>query len=117
MTFLLSCLVRASYNPGGEAAFFAPKFLRRLPAAGILWALSVCLLLLCASARAAPSPDDSVIRQKLVQAILSQGADQLKRLDALADSGAKVVHDVLVAWSHDGVYLYNAPDGSKTPVL
>lgn len=116
MTCLLSCLVRVTYNPGGGAAFSAPAFLSRFPASRLLWALPACLLLFCVGAHAAP-PDDFAIRQKLVRTILSQGADQQKLLDSLADSGAKVVHDVLIAWSHDGVYLYDASDGSKAPVL
>ena len=34
-----------------------------------------------------------------------------------AESGAKVVHDVLTAWTRDGVYLYDGPDASKVPIL
>jgi urea transport system permease protein len=74
-------------------------------------------LFVCGIASAAPPPEDSAIRKELVQTILSQGAEQQKLLGALADSGAKVAREVLVAWSRDGLYLYDAPDGSKTPVL
>jgi urea transport system permease protein len=57
------------------------------------------------------------IRQKLAQAILSQGTEQQQHLGELADSGSKLAADVLNAWARDGVYLYEAPDGSKVPVL
>jgi len=86
----------------------APKFL--------VWFLSGGILLGCFSAGADSTPD-SVIRQKLVQTVLSQGQDQQKLLNELAESGAKVVHDVLTAWTRDGVYLYDGPDGSKIPIL
>jgi urea transport system permease protein len=65
----------------------------------------------------AAGTNDSAIRQKLVQTILSQGPEQQKLLSSLADSDARIVHDVLVAWSRDGLYMYDAPDGSKVPVL
>jgi len=61
--------------------------------------------------------DDAGIRRQVVQAILSEGPEQQKLVGDLADSGSKIVHDFLGAWSRDGVYLYVAPDGSKTPVL
>ena len=61
--------------------------------------------------------DEAGIRQQIAQAILSEGPEQQKLLGDLADSGSKIVRDVLSAWSRDGVYLYAAPDGSKTPVL
>lgn len=63
-----------------------------------------------------PKPTDNV-RQKLVQAILSEGQEQQKLLSDLADSGSTGVADVLSAWARDGVYLYVAPDKSKVPVL
>jgi urea transport system permease protein len=78
--------------------------------------LSGCALFECFSARAA-APSDAEIRQKLVQTILSEGPAQQKLLNELADSGSKIVHDVLSAWTRDGVYLYDGPDGSKVPVL
>ena len=63
-------------------------------------------------------PADRAVRQKLAQAILSQDpAERQKLLDELADSGMSVVREVLVAWTRDGVYLYDAPDGAKTPVI
>lgn len=70
----------------------------------------------CLSARADATPD-AAIRQKLVETILGEGQAQQKLLNELAESGAKIVHDVLTAWTHDGVYLYDGPDGSKIPVL
>jgi urea transport system permease protein len=65
----------------------------------------------------AGGPDASGVRQKLAQAILSEGQEQQRLLGELADSASKIVADVLNAWSRDGIYLYNAPDSSKVPVL
>jgi len=61
---------------------------------------------------AAPEP-----REKLAQAILSEGQEQQRLIAELAGSGAKVVADVLGAWARDAIYLYAAPDGAKVPVL
>jgi urea transport system permease protein len=74
---------------------------------------------LAGTASGAPGPDarDSAVRQDLVHTLLSEGEEQQKLLSGLADSGAKIVHDVLTAWTRDGVYLYEAPDKSKVPVL
>jgi urea transport system permease protein len=60
--------------------------------------------------------DDSAIRQKTVQAILSEGAEQQKILNELADSGSMIVRDVLNAWTRDGVYLFETND-TKIPVM
>jgi len=81
-----------------------------------------CVLLLLFGLRVAAAPvaaviDDAAVRSKLVQAILSEGAEQQKIFGELADSGSKTASDVLLAWTHDSVYLYNAPDGSKVPVM
>ena len=65
--------------------------------------------------KAAESPE--LLRQKLAQAILTEGQEQQKLLSDVAESGSKAAADVLNAWSHDGIYLYVAPDGSKVPVL
>src|SRR5580658_510912 len=81
-----------------------------------VWLLAGSIFLGCFSARADTAPD-AAIRQKLVQAILSEGQTRQKLLNDLAESGAKVVHDVLTAWTRDGVYLYEGPDGSKVPIL
>jgi len=88
----------------------------RLAASVFFRVLFACCLSLCYIARAS-GPEDSAIRKELVQTILSQGAEQQKLFSGLADSGAKMVHDVLIAWSRDGVFIYEAPDGSKVPVL
>lgn len=61
--------------------------------------------------------DDTGVRKQLARAVLSEGAEQQKLLADLGDTESKVVHDVLSAWSRDGVFLYGAPDGSKVPVL
>jgi urea transport system permease protein len=78
------------------------------------------LLLLCLQAAAATAPavpDESLVRQKLAQAILSSGADQQQLLNDLGETGSKLASEVLLAWTRDGVYLYAAPDGTKIPVL
>jgi urea transport system permease protein len=71
----------------------------------------------CAVYSAFAAPDDARVRGELAQAISSEGPDQQKLLGELAESGSKIVHDVLSAWTHDAVYIYVAPDGAKTPVL
>jgi urea transport system permease protein len=86
----------------------ASKLMVWLMSGGIFWG--------CFSAQADPTPD-AAVRQKLVQVILSEGETRQKLLNELAESGAKVVHDVLTAWIREGVYLYEAPDGSKVPIL
>jgi urea transport system permease protein len=79
--------------------------------------LVVALAAFCRGpARAAPA-NDTAVRRQLVQALLSKGPEQLKLLADLADSGSKLVSDVLAAWTQDSVYLYAAPGGSPIPVL
>jgi urea transport system permease protein len=82
----------------------------------LVWVLTGGIFLGCFSARAEETPD-AAIRQKLAQAIMSGGQEQQKLLNELAESGAKVVHDVLTAWTRDGVYLYEGPDGAKIPIV
>jgi urea transport system permease protein len=65
----------------------------------------------------APKNSDTAIRQTLTQAILSEGPEQQKLLTQLGDSGAKVVSDVLNAWTRDSVFIWPKPDGTKVPVL
>ena len=79
--------------------------------------LLVCALLGCLCRSSASTPDVVAIRHKLGQAILSEGEEQQRLLNELADSGSKNVADIINAWSRDGVYLYNAADGSKVPVI
>jgi urea transport system permease protein len=71
------------------------------------------------SANAADSSmkETNDVRQKLARAILSEGPEQQKLLNELAESGSKVTAEVLNAWARDSVFLYGAPDGSKVPVL
>lgn len=81
--------------------------------------IAIWLLLLCVSATAATlptAPDESVVRPKLVQAILSSGTEQQTFLTDLGDTDSKLVTEVLFSWTRDTVYLYVAPDGSKVPV-
>ena len=77
------------------------------------------LALLAFSTYAAPAPasNDATVRQLLVKTLLGEGAEQQTNLLELADTGSKLVRDVLTAWTRDGVYLYEAPDKTKIPVL
>jgi urea transport system permease protein len=63
----------------------------------------------------APANVDPV-RQQLVQAILTTGADQQAALTQISTSGSKTASDVLASWTRDEVLLYAAPDGTKIPV-
>lgn len=81
----------------------------------ILWG---SMGLWCASTAADSSPANlAAVRQKLAQAISSEGQEQQRLLSEVAESGEKIASDILNAWSHDGVFLYAAQDGSKLPVL
>jgi len=71
----------------------------------------------CAQTAEPAAGGAAALRQKLEQAVLSEGPEQQKLLGELADSGSKLAADVLNAWVRDGVYLYEAPDGSKVPVM
>jgi urea transport system permease protein len=61
--------------------------------------------------------DDSVARPLLVEAILSSGPAQESHLGELAETGSKVVHDVLTAWTRGEIYLVKSPDAPRLPVL
>jgi urea transport system permease protein len=77
--------------------------------------------LLCRSVAGAPASEsaanEAAVRRLLTQTILSSGPGQQKRLDELAETGSKVVHDVLTAWTRGEIYLPASPDGSKIPAL
>jgi urea transport system permease protein len=60
---------------------------------------------------------ESAVRQMLVQTILGQGAAQQKSLGTLSESGSRVAHDVLMAWTRGEIYLIHPADGSSVPVL
>lgn len=80
--------------------------------------VSILMLAAGPSVAAGPDkPDDAGDRQKLAQAITATAGQQTNLLTELADSGSKFVRDTLTAWTRDGVYLYDAPDGTKVPVL
>ena len=85
----------------------------------VKWAfLLACAGWLASALAAAPMPAaDAAIRRTLTQAILAEGTAQQQGINALADSGSRLARDVLTAWTQDGVFLYEAPDGSKVPVL
>ncbi len=60
--------------------------------------------------------EDSAVRENLSRSILSEGAEQRQQVAALADTGSKLVHDVLVAWTRDNVFLVTT-GAVKIPVL
>jgi len=99
----------------GRSGCSAPFNLMKVGLTLLLWA---SMGWGCSSRAADSSPANSVeVRQKLAQAISSEGQEQQRLLSEIAESGAKAASDILNAWSHDGVSLYIAPDGSKVPVL
>src|SRR6266481_3563151 len=61
--------------------------------------------------------DESALRQKLAQTLLSEGQEQQRLLGQLTDSPSKFTGEVLNAWLRDGVFLYAVADNSKVPVL
>ncbi len=96
----------------GGARSSAPDVFMRVGLILLVWASLGCV---CRSI--AGAPDAASVRQKLAQAILSEGQEQQRLLAELGDSGSKIAAEVINAWSRDGVYLYNATDGSKVPVM
>jgi len=88
----------------------------------MLFRLRIALLLLLGAfgvprLSAAPAPGEAAVRSTLVQAILSEGAEQQRLLGDLSASGSRLAHDVLTAWTSDEVFVYPAPNGAKVPVL
>lgn len=73
----------------------------------------------CPAAKsAAQGGDESASRRKLVQAILSSGEDRQKLLVELASDPSKVVHETLLSWVSEEIYIYETPNGGpKLPVL
>jgi len=79
-------------------------------------AVFLMLFTLVFPARASELAADSAARQLLVKTLLSEGSEQQTNLTELADTGSKLVHDVLTAWTRDGVYIIETND-AKIPVL
>jgi urea transport system permease protein len=77
--------------------------------------LLTCLTagLFCLTAR---GQETSAVREKLSHAVLADGLEQQKLVSELGETGSKLVHDVLVAWTRDNVFLYESGD-AKIPVL
>lgn len=61
--------------------------------------------------------DEQVIREQLSRAIQSEGAEQQQLLMEISETGSKVVQTVLLAWTRDGVFIYEAGNGTKFPIL
>ena len=81
--------------------------------------LSLLLAFLGAFAPQARADADAspAIRQLLCKAITSEGAEQQKYVTALADTNSDFVRKVLIAWPNDGVFLIDAGNGAKVPVM
>lgn len=69
------------------------------------------------SLEAAPDSGEAAVRRDLTRAILSKGGEQQRLIGELSESGSKLAHDVLAAWTRDGVYLYHPKPSSTVPVL
>ena len=65
---------------------------------------------------AARGQETSAVREELSRSVLAEGVEQRKLVSELGDTGSKLVHDVLVAWTRDNVYFYETA-GTKIPVL
>jgi urea transport system permease protein len=74
-------------------------------------------VLLVGVAAAPPPPADAAVRAELVKTILTRGPAQEQLLADLADTGSKLVRDVLTQWTIDNVYLYPAAGGAAIPVI
>ncbi len=76
------------------------------------------LFFVCVTAFAAPesATPESAVRQQLAKTILTEGAEQQTNLTQLADTGSKLAHDVLIAWTREGVYIYETND-AKVPIM
>ncbi len=91
------------------------------PACGVRkWAAACFSLLamgiaLVSHARAAD--EAAATRQLLCKAITSEGDDQIKSVQALADTNSDLVRKVLTAWPQDGIFLIDPGNGTKIPVM
>jgi urea transport system permease protein len=82
------------------------------------WCLAGGLLMAGPPGTPGPAPaGDGAVRQLLAQTILGDGPARQQGLGALADSGSPLVREVLIAWTRDGVYVYEAPGGTGIPVI
>ena len=77
--------------------------------------LLACLFYSLAHAATEPAAD-SAVRRQLVKTLLSEGEEQQTNLTQLADTGSKIVRDVLIAWTREGIYIYEAPDKTRIPI-
>ena len=68
----------------------------------------------CLAAASPPVPvaDEAAARHLLVKTLLSSGHEQELGLGELAETGSKVVHDVLTSWTRGEIYLL-----ALTPVV
>ncbi len=81
-----------------------------------LSAIVLTLFFLCFFQSFAAAAGDSEIRQKLTATILASGEEQQKALAELADTGAKVVRDVLTAWPREQLIIYES-GATKIPAI
>ncbi len=81
--------------------------------------LLLCLIGTTANLCSAPAltEPELEVRKALVRALLSTGDEQSQTIKDLAESGSKIVREVLAAWPRDQVVLYEGTDGAKIPAL
>jgi urea transport system permease protein len=97
-----------------RARTFLCRTLRLIPQ--ISTRISALLLLSSLVSAFAASTSELEIRKKLTETILSSGDEQQKALSELAETGAKIVRDVLTAWPREQLIIYES-DATKVPAL
>lgn len=81
--------------------------------------LAAVILTVCALHGVAAEPTPSAIspRQTIVKAILSSDdAEKRALITSLVGQGDDAIRELFTAWRQDGLFVYTAADGVKTPV-
>lgn len=77
-----------------------------------LFALTCCLVLLCVTPTRAATP-----RETVAAAVLAgSDRDKVEILTTLVGQGDDGAVDLLAAWKADELFIYTAPDGTRTPL-
>lgn len=76
-----------------------------------------CLACITRTGAAAPTVADAQVRTNLAAAVLAKGEEQQKMLIDLANTGSKIVRDVLVGWPRDQVIVYESTNVQLPAVL
>ncbi len=86
-------------------------------AAGTIWLRYLAVVVLALVALPAFGDENSATRQLLAKALLSEGDEQIKLVNSLADSNSDLVRKVLTAWPLDQVFIIDPGNGTKVPVM